>query len=254
MAGIRGKAAALVQHSGFPGRIRELLKPAPAVHADETPARAAGGMRYVHLACTAYLTHMHTGDRSGDAIDAGGVCPAMPGSSSGTATSPTGTSPMRPHAWCGAHLLRDLKDLYDFEPGKQDWASRMASLLIEARDAARDARRAGQAALDAPVLEDLVTRYRALATSGLAASAYRRTATAKDARRIARRFLNFEDMILRFATRPRPGHLHRQRSREDNPARQGTAAQLRRLLAHHRRTCRLRRRPVLPVHRHEMGH
>jgi hypothetical protein len=36
----------------------------------------------------------------------------------------------------------------------------------------------------------------------LARSARRRTATAKDARRIARRFLNFEDLILRFATRP----------------------------------------------------
>ena len=33
-------------------RVRELLKTAPAVHADETPARAAGGTRYVHLACT----------------------------------------------------------------------------------------------------------------------------------------------------------------------------------------------------------
>jgi hypothetical protein len=31
---------------------------------------------------------------------------------------------------------------------------------------------------------------------------YRRTATANDARRIARRFLAFEDLILRFATRP----------------------------------------------------
>jgi hypothetical protein len=28
------------------------------------------------------------------------------------------------HAWCGARLLRDLKDVYDFEPGKQDWACR----------------------------------------------------------------------------------------------------------------------------------
>ena len=202
MAGIREKAAALVKHSGFPGRVRELLKTAPAVHADETPARAAGGMRYVHLACTAYLTHMHTGDRSGDAIDAGGVLPGYAGVIVRDGYFAYGHLTDAAHAWCGAHLLRDLKDLYDFEPGKQDWASRMASLLIEARDAARDARRAGQAALDAPVLEDLVTRYRALATSGLAASAYRRTATAKDARRIARRFLNFEDMILRFATRP----------------------------------------------------
>ena len=78
----------------------------------------------------------------------------------------------------------------------------MAGLLIEARDAARDARQAGQAALDAGVLDDLVTRYRALAAAGLAANLYRRTVTAKDARRIARRFLGFEDLILRFATRP----------------------------------------------------
>ena len=63
MAGIRGKAAALVEASGFTGRVRELLKAAAAVHADETPARAAGGTRYVHLACTHYLTCMHTGDR-----------------------------------------------------------------------------------------------------------------------------------------------------------------------------------------------
>jgi len=59
-----------------------------------------------------------------------------------------------------------------------------------------------EAALDAAVLEDLVTRYRELAAAGLAASNYRCTATAGDGRRIARRFLHFEEMILRFATRP----------------------------------------------------
>jgi Transposase IS66 family len=42
MAGIRGRAAALVEASGFTGRVRELLKAAAAVHADETrPARRA---------------------------------------------------------------------------------------------------------------------------------------------------------------------------------------------------------------------
>jgi transposase len=78
----------------------------------------------------------------------------------------------------------------------------MAALLIEARDAAWDARQAGSAALDPQILDSLTSRYRALAAAGLAANLYRRTATARDARRIARRFLNFEDMILRFATRP----------------------------------------------------
>jgi len=203
MAGIRGRAAALVEASGFMERVRDLLKAAPAVHADETPARAAGGMRYVHLACTEYLTLMHTGDRSAAAIDAGGVLPGYAGiivrdgyhAGYGHLTGAL-------HAWCGANLLRDLKDLYDFEPGRQDWAWQMASLLVQARDAARDARLAGQSALDPEILDSLVSRYRALAAAGLAANIYRRTATAADARRIARRFLKFEDMILRFATRP----------------------------------------------------
>ena len=183
-------------------RIRELLRTAPAVHADETPARAAGGTRYVHLACTAYLTHMHTGDQSADAIDAGGVLPGYQGVIVRDGYAAYGHLTDALHAWCGVHLLRDLKGLYDFEPSRQDWASQMVNLLIEARDAASAARHAGQWALDATVLEDLVTRYRELAAAGLAGNLYRRTATAKDARRIARRFLGLEDLILRFATRP----------------------------------------------------
>ena len=193
MAGIRGRAAALVEAGGFTARVRELLKAAPAVHADETPARAAGGTRYVHLACTRYLTCMHTGDRSADAIDAGGVLPGYGGVIVRDGYAGYGHLADALHAWCGVHLLRDLKGLYDFEPSKQEWASRMAGLLIEARDAASAARQAGQSALDAAVLGDLVTRYRELAAAGLAASLYRRTATAKDARRLARRFLSFEN-------------------------------------------------------------
>jgi transposase len=78
----------------------------------------------------------------------------------------------------------------------------MVGLLIEARAAAAAARLVGQSALEPAVLEDLLTRYRALTAAGLAANLYRRTATAKDARRLARRFRTFEDLILRFATRP----------------------------------------------------
>ncbi len=202
MAGIRGKAAALVEASGFMDQVRELLKAAAAVHADETPARAAGGTRYVHLACTRYLTHMHTGDRSAEAIDAGGVLPGYQGVIVRDGYAGYGHLTSALHAWCGVHLLRDLKGLYDFEPSQQEWAARMAGLLIEARDAAGAARLAGQSVLDAAILGDLVSRYRALATAGLAGNLYRRTATAKDARRLARRFRSFEDLILRFATHP----------------------------------------------------
>ena len=120
-----------------------LLKSALAVHADETPARVAAGTRYVHLACTAYLTHLHTGGRSAEAIDAGGVLPGYEGIivRDGYAGYCHLTDAL--HAWCAVHLLRDLKGLYDFEPGKQQWARAMAGLLNEARDAAWAARQAG---------------------------------------------------------------------------------------------------------------
>jgi transposase len=203
IAGVRAKAAVLIGASGFMGLVASLLRQAEAVHADETPARAAGGLRYVHLACTRYLTHMHTGDRSAPAVDAGGVLPGYSGvlvrdgyhQGYGHLTDAL-------HAWCGAHLLRDLKDLYEFEPREQEWAARMAALLLEARDAARDARADGKKALDQNVLDSITGRYRAIARDGLARNVYRRTATAEDARRIARRFTGHEDMILRFITRP----------------------------------------------------
>src|SRR6266498_1584578 len=63
----------------FMGRVRELLPAAGVLYADETPARAAGKLHYVHVACTEFLTAMHTGNRTSEAIDAGGVLPGYAG-------------------------------------------------------------------------------------------------------------------------------------------------------------------------------
>jgi transposase len=202
MAGVRGKAAALIGASGFPGRVRDLLRDAPALFADETPARVAGGLRYVHLACTAYLTLMHTGDRSGEAIDAGGVLPGYAGILVRDGYHGYAHLTDAAHAWCAAHLLRDLKGLHDAGPDTEQWAAKIACLLLWARDAAAAARAAGQAALGPAVLDQLVTRYRQAAAEGLRGSRFRHGATARDAGRLARRLLRYEDMILRFATRP----------------------------------------------------
>ena len=76
-AGIRGKAAARL--GPFMARVRDLLRSAGVLYADETPARAAGHLHYVHVACTEFLTAMHTGDRTKEAIDAGGVLPGYAG-------------------------------------------------------------------------------------------------------------------------------------------------------------------------------
>ncbi|HET6191105.1 MAG TPA: transposase [Trebonia sp.] len=76
-AGIRGKAAARL--GPFMDRVRVLLHAAGMLHADETPARVAGHLHYVHVACTEFLTAMHTGDRTKEAIDAGGILPGYAG-------------------------------------------------------------------------------------------------------------------------------------------------------------------------------
>ena len=103
-AGIRGKAAAGL--GPFMDRVRVLLHAAGVLYADETPARAAGHLHYVHVACTEFLTAMHTGDRTKEAIDAAASCPATPAPSSATATRDMSTSPTRctpgaGHTACG---------------------------------------------------------------------------------------------------------------------------------------------------------
>ena len=202
MASVRGKAAALLTEGGFAGRVRELLRTAPAVHADETPARAAGKLAYVHVACTRYLTLMHTGGRSAADIDAGGVLPGYTGVIVRDGYAGYSHLTEAAHAWCGAHLLRELKDLYEFEPAAQTWAKDMAALLCEANHAAQAARAEGKTVLAETVLTALVARYRAVTSEGFTANYYRTTSTATDAVRLSRRFRDYEDMILRFATNP----------------------------------------------------
>ena len=78
VATVRHRAAQLLESTFLP-RVRELLRGAGVLHVDETPGRAAGGLEYVHVAATPFLTAMHTGGRSADDIDAGQVLPGYAG-------------------------------------------------------------------------------------------------------------------------------------------------------------------------------
>jgi transposase len=146
---------------------------------------------------------MHTGGRSADAIDAGAVLPGYTGiivrdGYGGYAHLTTAL-----HAWCGAHLLRDLAAVYDTEPRLQQWAADMGLLLLDARDAAAAARAAAKDRLDPGTLTALITRYHAITATGRDLNRYRHTsANGRAARSLSRRFELYEDMILCFATRP----------------------------------------------------
>jgi transposase len=146
LAGIRGRAARQLEKK-FLGHLKKLLASAPVLHADETAGRAAGALSYVHVACTEYLTLMHVGDRSAATIDAGGVLGEFTGVL--VRDGYIGYSHLPAvHAWCGAHLLRDLRSISDADPDCQLWAAAMASTLAQAHHAAIEARERGAEALD----------------------------------------------------------------------------------------------------------
>lgn len=215
MAGVRGKAAA--RCGPFMGRARCPLGEAGVPYADETPARTAGKLRYVHVACTEFLTAMHTGGRSAGDIDAGGVLPGYAGTivRDGYAGYAHLTDAL--HAWCGAHGLRDLAALYRFDPEGQVWARSMADLLIRANAKATAARAAGPGQLTDTDLDQIASWYRGAVAKGITDNQNRRTRSGKDGLRLARRFRDHQDMILRFTTGLAVGFTSNQAERDVRP-------------------------------------
>jgi transposase len=198
VAGVRGKAAALLEP--FMDRVRVLLGQAKVLHADETVARAEGDRAYVHVACTEFLTHLHTGGRSAADIDAGEVLPGYAGTIVRDGYAGYVHLVDALHAWCGAHNLRDLRDLYQWDPEGQDWAVRMADVLVKVNKAATAARAAGEAQLPTDQAEQIRELYRSAALQGQLDNQDKPTAAAKRARTLARRFRDNEALNLRFVT------------------------------------------------------
>ncbi|MGH3984276.1 MAG: IS66 family transposase [Pseudonocardiaceae bacterium] len=197
MAGVRARAARLLEATFLP-RVRELLRCVGVLHADETPGRAAGGLTYVHVACTEFLTAMHTGGRSSDDIDAGGVLPGYGGTIVRDGYAGYTHLIDAHHAWCGAHLLRDLRAVHTADPEAQLWAQAMADTLTDAHQQATAARAAGHDTLDDTALAQIHNHYRGATQLGIQANATRAGPHARDALRLARRFRDHETMILRF--------------------------------------------------------
>jgi transposase len=198
LAGIRGRVARRLEKK-FLGHMQKLLASAPLLHVDETPGRAAGSLSYVHVACTEYLTLMHVGDRSAATIDGGGVLAEFTGVL--VRDGYAGYEHLQAvHAWCGAHILRDLRSISDADPEGQLWAQAMATTLLEANHAAHQARERGADRLDEATLHQIRNHYLGALARGDTDNRGEHTTLAAKARTLIRRFRRFEDMILRFAT------------------------------------------------------
>lgn len=116
---------------GFTDRIRELLIKSPVIHTDETGMKVGKKKYWLHVASTKLLTlYGIFGSRGHAGIEALGVLPHY----FGIAVHDFWDSYHKyscSHAYCNAHILRELKRVE--EETKQDWAVKMRGLLLKAK-------------------------------------------------------------------------------------------------------------------------
>jgi transposase len=164
---------------GFLATVRDQLAAVPVAHFDETGARVAGRLHWVHSASTALLSLFTVHAKRGKvAMDQAGVLPGFAGVAVHDGWAPYWRYGDVTHALCGAHLLREL-DAISEEPG-QGWAAGMAELLVDAKLAADRARVAGVGRVEGAARARLHTRYARLLTDGQAATRPHRPAADAD--------------------------------------------------------------------------
>ncbi len=130
-------------------------------HLDETGYRVAGRLHWLHTTSSLAFTFYRAGERRGD----------IPTDLQGGVVVHDHFPPYRgmdtvDHAFCNAHILRELQALIEFE--KEPWAELMRAVLLDANAAVNTAREAGASALPPETLAAFVGRYWAAVRLGLA--------------------------------------------------------------------------------------
>jgi hypothetical protein len=191
VANVIAQAAGLV--TAAVAVIAARLRAARVVHFDETGARIAGRLHWVHVACTGLLTLLFAHPRRGkEAIDAAGVLPGFRGTAVHDGWAPYRSYKKATHASCNAHHLRDLQAAAE---AGHDWAAGLADVLRYAWRHVSAAKAAGRDALPAAVLASVRARYDGHVAQGLDATADR---PRSDPARLARRLRDTRADTLRF--------------------------------------------------------
>jgi len=182
----------------FTSHLAGLLHTEQVLHVDETPARLAGGLKYVHVACTAALTLFHVGGRSAADVDAGGVLPGFTGTLVRDGYAAYQHLSDAEHAWCGAHLIRDLRGVHESDPAGQGWAEVMAGTLLMAKQLTEHAVAAGRDALTDAEVSHIRACYAGALAYGRECNPPDRGGKLSRAGTLVERFATHRDMILRF--------------------------------------------------------
>ena len=147
--------------------VKEQLCQAGVAHFDESGLRAAGQLRWVHVASTETLTYYDVQDKRGtDAMDAIGILPVFQGTAIHDGLKSYFQYTEATHGLCNSHHLRELQ--FITEQYHQVWASEMTALLLDIKQAVVQARQHNQSHLAAEQLQEFERHYDTLVNQGLA--------------------------------------------------------------------------------------
>ena len=185
--------------------IRDLAAKAEVAGFDETGMRAIGSLHWLHTVSTRWLTWYFAHKRRGrEAMNAADILPDF----RGRAVHDFWDSYIKydcNHAFCNAHLLREL--IFLWEEQGQKWAKTMIDHLLTIKTTVDTARDAGLTALPAEDLDRFHKRYLRIVETGYdqnpltessAGSKRRGRRKQSKTRNLLNRFRNHHDGILAF--------------------------------------------------------
>jgi len=178
-------------------QIRKLAIAAPVAGFDETGLRANGSLHWLHTVSTENLTWYFTHRKRGtDAMDAAGVLPEFKGCAVHDFWNPYlkyGCT----HAFCNAHLLRELTFLW--EQHQQCWAKEMLLHLLDIKEAVDEAKQRGDSALSPEQLDRFQQQYFSLIIEGYDQNPARNDPPGTKKRRGRRKQSKPKNLLDRFA-------------------------------------------------------
>ena len=164
LSGLAARAAKRLEP--FTDHATAALRSADVAHFDETGARVAGKLAWVHVACNDRFTRLHLArSRGRDSIGAGNILGA------GFAGVAVHDGLNAYHGWgvdhglCGAHHLRELAGIAELTG--HGWPTNLADLLVELHVAVGKAKARGKTELSTRTLGRYRRRYRALLVEGM---------------------------------------------------------------------------------------
>ncbi len=148
----------------FDEQLRALLTDAPVACFDETGARIAGRLGWIHSASTETLTRYtaHT-KRGTEAMNDADVLPGFTGIAVHDGYHSYKTYTHATHALCNGHHLRELVAA---QQAGEIWALGMSCLLLDTHTLVQNAKTAALAALSELALSELHDSYRAVIALG----------------------------------------------------------------------------------------